>query len=207
MLLYRPVGLNELRLIYQAEMRAFPPRLPEQPIFYPVLDEPYAEKIARDWNTKSETHAGFVTRFVVEDAYGSRFQRQVVGSREHAELWVPAEELADFNAHLEGPIQVISAFFGQGFVGEVPVEGALQGRDATAQLVTLAKMVAAGSADVAGEVEANHQVVFLNFGFWEQLAPAPEGIGVEERDRVLDVIRRSWTRNGLPLGVQNAGAG
>jgi hypothetical protein len=74
MLLYRPVGLNELRLIYQADLRAFPPCLPEQPIFYPVLNETYAAKIARDWNTKSETHAGFVTRFSVNDAYAGRFQ-------------------------------------------------------------------------------------------------------------------------------------
>ncbi len=37
MILYRPVGMDELRLIYGAGMRSFPPRLPEQPIFYPVL--------------------------------------------------------------------------------------------------------------------------------------------------------------------------
>ena len=54
MRLSRPVGLNELRLIFETEMIAFPPRLPEQPIFYPVLNAPYAIKIARDWNTKSE---------------------------------------------------------------------------------------------------------------------------------------------------------
>jgi hypothetical protein len=50
MRLYRPVGLNELRLIFETEMTVFPPRLPEQPIFYPVLNAPYAIKIARDWN-------------------------------------------------------------------------------------------------------------------------------------------------------------
>jgi hypothetical protein len=56
MLLYRPVGLNELRLIYQADLRAFPPRLPEQPIFYPVLNEGYAAKIARDWSWARGPH-------------------------------------------------------------------------------------------------------------------------------------------------------
>ncbi len=61
MRLFRPVGLNELRLIFETEMTAFPPRLPEQPIFYPVLNAPYAIKIARDWNTKSEMRAGYVT--------------------------------------------------------------------------------------------------------------------------------------------------
>ena len=42
MILYRPVGLNELRLIYESGLKAFPPRLPEQPIFYPVLNLEYA---------------------------------------------------------------------------------------------------------------------------------------------------------------------
>ena len=36
--LYRSVGPQELELIRQANFAAFPPRLPEQPIFYPVLN-------------------------------------------------------------------------------------------------------------------------------------------------------------------------
>jgi len=44
------VGPQELDLIRAADMKAFPPRLPEQPIFYPVTTEDYAIKIARDWN-------------------------------------------------------------------------------------------------------------------------------------------------------------
>ena len=51
MILYRPVGVGELRLIARSVFREFPPRLPEQPIFYPVLTLEYARKIARDWNT------------------------------------------------------------------------------------------------------------------------------------------------------------
>lgn len=198
MILYRPVGLNELRLIYQADLRAFPPRLPDQPIFYPVLNEPYARKIARDWNTKSETFAGFVTRFSVDDAYASKFQRQVVGAREHEELWVPAEELADFNAHLQAPIEVIGAHFGAGFTGDVA-----KGQSAVAQLVTLARLVAA-STDVAGEVAGNHQAAYLNFFFWEQHDFTSEGVAREERDRALDAIRRAWAtsaRAAVPLGV------
>ena len=101
MRLFRPVGLNEIRLIFETEMTVFPPRLPEQPIFYPVLNASYAIKIARDWNTKSEMRAGYVTEFEVEDAYVSRFEPHIVGSREHEELWVPAEELAEFNTHIQ----------------------------------------------------------------------------------------------------------
>ena len=37
--LSRPVGGNELRLIAESGFRSFPPPLPGQPIFYPVLNE------------------------------------------------------------------------------------------------------------------------------------------------------------------------
>ena len=47
-ILFRPVGPKELELIERSGFREFPPRLPEQPIFYPVLTEEYARKIARD---------------------------------------------------------------------------------------------------------------------------------------------------------------
>ena len=57
--LYRPVGEYELRLIEASGFTAFPPRLPEQPIFYPVTDEAYAMQIARDWNTKSASRRGY----------------------------------------------------------------------------------------------------------------------------------------------------
>jgi hypothetical protein len=40
--LYRPVGSEELALIRESGFGRFPPRLPEQPIFYPVLNEEYA---------------------------------------------------------------------------------------------------------------------------------------------------------------------
>ena len=66
-ILWRPVGPAELRLIEEAGFRAFPPRLPEQPIFYPVLNEAYAVQIARDWNVPA-SGAGFVTRFSVARA-------------------------------------------------------------------------------------------------------------------------------------------
>lgn len=86
MILYRPVGMEELRLVYRSGLWEFPPRLPEQPIFYPVLNFGYAEQIARDWNTKSRSFAGYVTRFEVEDSYVDRFERHVVGGREHEVL-------------------------------------------------------------------------------------------------------------------------
>lgn len=109
MTLYRPVGPQELELIEQSGFRRFPPRLPEQPIFYPVLNEQYAIEIASNWNAKA-SGAGFVTRFEVDDAFASRYDIQTVGGDIHKELWVPAEELGDFNDHILGTIEVIHEF-------------------------------------------------------------------------------------------------
>lgn len=107
--LYRPVGKEELALITASGWREFPPRLPEQPIFYPVLNEAYATQIARDWNVKA-TGSGNVLRFSVDTAYAAKFPAQRVGGAIHDELWVPAEELADFNKHIVGFIEVIAEF-------------------------------------------------------------------------------------------------
>ena len=107
--LYRPVGPKELALIRDSGWKAFPPRLPEQPIFYPVLNQEYAAQIARDWNVK-ESGSGYVTRFEVDSAYLQKFPRQVVGGSVHEELWVPAEELEEFNSRIVGLIEVIESF-------------------------------------------------------------------------------------------------
>src|SRR5687767_10039538 len=109
MTLYRPVGVKKLQLIALSGWRQFPPRLFHQPIFYPVLTFKYAEAIAKNWNTKDEAsgYAGFVTRFDVDDEYVRRFPVQLAGSREDQELWVPAEELEEFNRHIVGAIEVI----------------------------------------------------------------------------------------------------
>lgn len=111
MILYRPVGTKELELIRESGYRAFPPRLPEQPIFYPVLNEKYAVEIASRWNVKyNDDHRGYVTRFEIDDVYGGQFAVHTVGAGYHQELWVPAEELETFNRHIQGEIQVIHSF-------------------------------------------------------------------------------------------------
>ena len=113
-ILYRPVGAQELALIAASGWRAFPPRLAAQPIFYPVLTEQYAVEIARDWNTRDAAsgYVGYVLRFAVDTAFVARYPVQVAGARRHQELWVPAEELDDFNAHIVGPIEVVAEFRG-----------------------------------------------------------------------------------------------
>jgi hypothetical protein len=113
-MLYRPTGPDELALVEQSDWRAWPPRLAWQPIFYPVLNEEYAIQIARDWNARDPAtgYRGYVTRFQVRRSFLDRYEVQTVGSRQHQEYWIPAEDLADFNAHLVGPIEVIHTFQG-----------------------------------------------------------------------------------------------
>ncbi|WP_198170382.1 hypothetical protein [Deinococcus arboris] len=115
--LYRPTGLQELRLVAQSGWRIWPPRLPDQPIFYPVLNFDYAEEIARDWNAKrNDPPVGFVTAFDVRAEEATRYEIQVVGAQaQHQELWVPAEELDHFNAAIAGPIRVLAHYAGAGY--------------------------------------------------------------------------------------------
>ena len=108
--LYRPVGPEELALIRESGFRRFPPRLPQQPIFYPVISEAYATKIARDWNVKS-SGAGYVTRFAVSRSFLDRYQIQTAGGLKHLEYWIPADDLAEFNENIVGLIEIISEFF------------------------------------------------------------------------------------------------
>ena len=107
--LWRPVGPKELELIEASGMREFPPRLPDQPIFYPVLTEAYATQIARDWNVPA-SGSGFVTRFDVLKRFLDRYKVEHAGSRAHLEYWIPAEDLADFNKAIVGRIKVTASF-------------------------------------------------------------------------------------------------
>lgn len=127
MTLYRPVGIEELRLIAQSGYKAFPPRLSDQPICYPVLNFEYAERIAQGWNANyNSIPCGFVTKFEVDDDYVRRFKVETVGGRIHQELWVPAAELQDFNRHIIGCIigciRVEASYYGEGFTESIDPE-------------------------------------------------------------------------------------
>lgn len=74
-----------------------------------MLNEEYATRIARDWNVR-ESGAGFVTRFQADAEFIRRYPVETVGGSIHQELWVPAEELADFNRHIVGRIEVVAEF-------------------------------------------------------------------------------------------------
>jgi hypothetical protein len=108
--LYRPVGHQEMMLIEASGCTAFPPRLPEQPFFYPVLNEQYATQIARDWNARyNDPPIGYVTRFRVRADYLSPYEIHVVGGEMHQEYWIPADDLDRLNQNIVGRIEVLSA--------------------------------------------------------------------------------------------------
>ena len=107
--LYRPVGPEELELIAASGFRQFPPRLPEQPVFYPVLNEEYARQIAKDWNVPA-SGVGYVVRFALRKDFANRYPVQTVGGSVHKELWIPAEEVAEMNRNMVGQIEVIAEF-------------------------------------------------------------------------------------------------
>jgi hypothetical protein len=103
--LWRPTGPEELALVAASGWRQWPPRQPGQPIFYPVLNEDYASKIARDWNVR-QSGAGFVTRFQVMRSFLDKYQVHQVGGRGIEEYWIPAEDLPALNAAIVGTIEV-----------------------------------------------------------------------------------------------------
>lgn len=107
--MYRPTGPKELALVEAAGFKAWPPRLPEQPIFYPVTNEGYAKEIAIGWNIK-ESKVGFVTRFRVRKSFVDQFEIQKVGGANHLEWWIPAERLDELNANIVGLIEVIGEY-------------------------------------------------------------------------------------------------
>lgn len=122
--LYRPVGQIELDLIKGSGYKVFPPRLSWQPIFYPVLDYDYACTIANDWNTNDEANGsvGYITSFEIPTEYFSKFKVENVGAVNHNEMWVPADELEEFNSKIISGIKVVKAFYGEKFNGRKEYE-------------------------------------------------------------------------------------
>ncbi|MGH8880564.1 MAG: hypothetical protein ACRD0P_24945 [Stackebrandtia sp.] len=116
--LWRPTGSRELDLVERAEWRAWPTRLADQPIFYPVLNEDYAIRIAREWNVPAGG-SGFVTKFHVDTSYARTLPTQRAGGADKLELWIPAERLAEFNEHLVGTIEVTHRFGALGQAVEI----------------------------------------------------------------------------------------
>lgn len=109
MILFRPVNQAELDLIIQSNWTKFPPRLPGQPIFYPVLNEAYAEQITREWNVPTYG-IGHVLKFEVHDHFLEKYKVEKVGLDHHLEFWIPSEDLEKMNKNIIGKIELINTF-------------------------------------------------------------------------------------------------
>ena len=107
--LYRPTGPNELALVEESGFKRWPPRLPVQPIFYPVMNEEYAKEIVIKWNIK-DSGVGYVTRFKVKADFMNRYQIEQVGASHHTEWRVPAEDIENLNDNIVGLIELIGEF-------------------------------------------------------------------------------------------------
>ena len=51
-----------------------------------------------------------MTEFEVDDKFCAKYEPHTVGADYHRELWVPAEELEDFNKHIVSEIKVIKEY-------------------------------------------------------------------------------------------------
>ena len=107
--MYRPVGPVELQLVHDSGDKLWPPRLPDQPIFYPVTNQKYAAEIAQQWNVRDSGY-GAVTRFAVRRKFVDRYDVQQVGASHHTEWWIPAEDIDELNRNIVGSIEVIEEF-------------------------------------------------------------------------------------------------
>lgn len=165
MKLFRPIGLKELELIGDSGSKKFPPRLDWQPIFYPVLNFEYAAQIAKDWNTVDEFSGfvGFVTEFEVADSFVSKYEPQNVGGKIHNELWIPAEDLAQMNDNIQGEIQVIAAFYGKKYEGQIQSTELFAGKNVKEQ-AALIKQDKKAFLDV---ISRERNALLANYPYWE----------------------------------------
>lgn len=103
--LYRPVNDIELNLIRLSNYEKFPPRLDQQPIFYPVQNLKYALELSQ-WNMHAYG-SGYITRFKIKKDFISNFDLKCVGKDYHLEYWIPSEKLDEFNSNIVGKIELI----------------------------------------------------------------------------------------------------
>lgn len=196
--LYRPTGPKELALVAASGWKRWPPRLPEQPIFYPVTNEAYAREIAERWNVK-ESGSGFVTRFAVRKAFLDRYERHLVGAREHEEYWIPAVELEALNEAIVGRSDVIASF---GSAGEVEVRPGREWFEAYCDTLDNRSVVREPSPGVRHACPCcRHRTLDVRGGF--EICPVCywEDDGQDEHD--ADVVR-GGPNGGLSLSVARA---
>jgi hypothetical protein len=111
MKLFRSVGEKEFRIIQQRGFKSFPARLPGQPVFHPVLNKQYAMELAAKHNAADiSSYRNYVLEFEVDDDYISWFDVETKGAEYRQEYDIPAEQLDEFNSHINGLISVVGVY-------------------------------------------------------------------------------------------------
>jgi hypothetical protein len=108
-IMFRPAGPGEIELVAASGYKRWPPRLPEQPIFYPVTNEEYAKEIAMKWNVK-DNRIGYVAKFRVRKSFIDKYEIHKVGGAHHTEWWIPDHDLEALNDNIIGVIEIIGEY-------------------------------------------------------------------------------------------------
>ncbi|MBI5359877.1 MAG: hypothetical protein HZA48_04760 [Planctomycetes bacterium] len=137
----------------------------------------------------------------MQEIYISRFERRVVGGREHEEFWIPADELNEFNSHIEGCIEVDAAYFGRGFAGEIPTALNLKGKDAIKQFDCLRIIADYSGFDFWCETYLQKRVVYLHYPYWKEHDFSDIRITMEQKDSLLNMIEDRWKISDVPFGL------
>ena len=145
-----------------------------------------------------------MTKFSVPDSHLAAYEPHIVGSATHVEYWIPAKDLPQFNAAIQGIIDVESGYFGEGFRGFIPDGFGLKGKDVVAQFVAMANTWDCSRMDFVCEVATNRKAIYLNFPFWSQFDFNSLGISHQHRDSTIDRLREAWDFNkiSVPLPVR-----
>ncbi|WP_337100030.1 hypothetical protein [Paenibacillus sp. YIM B09110] len=157
-----------MKLMLDGDLKGFPPRLPEQPIFYPVLNKPYADQIARSWNTKDKFsgYVGFVTEFKVASPFIDQFEEQVVGAGMHNELWIPSEQVEELNQNILGRIQLVDVFYGNDYMGLEQEGNTLDNKSLVEQFIYLKDKMSINMNDSKLLIREHWQQIFMNACYW-----------------------------------------
>src|SRR5207247_235291 len=200
MILWRPVELHEMAKVFEAGMKGFPPRLPEQSIFYPVLVQEYADQTAATWNTKEEPFVGYVIEMEILDEYGARFSH-----KQSVQLSIVScgclRRNSQFNNQLTKPVSVRRAYFGPKYRGHVPDKFGLRAADAYKQIAMMVGTMDYSMFDFAMEVSANMLTFFLNFPFWKAAGAGRLDVEAVQLDTCLEHIRNAWSRSPRPAAL------
>lgn len=186
--LFRPVGFKELELILNTENKKFPPRLKEQPFFYPVLNFNYAKEIAEKWNTVDEksSYVGYVTGFHIDYDYISKFEVHTVGASIHEELWVKGEDLEEFNSHIQNNIFILDAFYGENFY---------KNKSFIDRFMKFKKLKEFNQMNYICEVLDQWKIVTENYFLWSKYDFKIYNISNLERDNLLCSMKKILIQN------------